>query len=218
MKKPIFVTLEGGEGSSKSSIIKELKKHYGEKNFLFLNDPSSNSEELKALRSIILSAKYKFHTQTEFLLYNAARAELVHKFIKPALKKGKSVICDRFVDSTRIYQGMFRGHSKQKINLIHHMFCEGIMPDLTFMCDVTAKTGLVRSNKKLNLENIDEGRWESLGLEFHEKINSYFLELYQKERNNGRWVYLDSENNSIKCLTSQAIYSINNLYNKPNLL
>lgn len=189
----ILVSYEGGEGSGKSSVHKILKDRFNKKypgQFLFVNDPSSQTEELKQMRHLLLSKKYRHGWNTHLLLYAAARAELVEKLIEPALSSGTHVVTDRFLDSTAVFQGVMKGHPKEKLAVLNEMFCGNLVPDKTFLFDVDARTGLARSNGRLEAGDIDEGFWESMGLGFHVKVNAAYRNLAM--RNGKRFHILNS--------------------------
>lgn len=212
--KPLFITCEGGEGSGKSSVIENLKDTLDKDKFVFVNDPSSCSRELLAIRSILLSGSYSYLPKTELLLYIASRSELIHSKILPAIKESKHVICDRFYDSTRIYQCYLKGHSEEVLFETHKMFCEDIHPDLTFLFNVDAKLGLQRSNKKLIEQNLDESRWEDMGLEIHEKINAQYLKIAENEN---RFIIIDSNKNSVDKMTN-IVYDYIKIFVNMNII
>jgi len=194
-----FITFCGGEGSGKTSVVDNLRSIYPDA--LFVNDPSSATEEGLKIRELLLSDKCNLSKQTELLLYTAARAELVHKLIRPALNEGKIVICDRFVVSTLVYQGTIRGFSTDQIMYMHKRFCDNLIPDILFLCDVNAEVGLERSRLRLDENNIDESRWENMDLSIHHKINQGFRDICSKFNNN---VTLNSNILSIDNMTTKA--------------
>ena len=176
----ILVSYEGGEGSGKSSVHRLLKERFAKTHpgrFIFVNDPSSDTEELAQIRRLLLSKDYDYGKAAELMLYGAARAELVEKLIEPALAEGINVVSDRFYDSTTVYQGMLKGHDMMKLQAMNQGFCGNLVPDVTFLFDVDARTGLARSNGRLDEGKIDEGRWESMGLSVHERINACYRNL-----------------------------------------
>lgn len=187
MNKGIFVSAEGGDGAGKSGLLKRLKEylenyyHGSDARFLFVNDPSSATEELVQLRHLLLSESFNFDKNTELLLYIASRCELVNKLIKPALAEGKIVFSDRFYHSTWVYQGYLRKHSRSKINYLNK--CAGdVNPDFTILLDVDPKIGLGRSIGRLDSNSIDEGRWETMGLKVHNIINEAYRDIAESQR------------------------------------
>jgi len=205
-----FITFEGGEGSGKSSVHKILKTLLPSNEYVFVNDPSNISGELKEIRRLLLSSEFDYCNNTELLLYGAARAELVFKFIKPVLNKGINVISDRFLDSTTVYQGRLKNHDKAKLDMLNAYFVGNLKPDMTILFDVDARTGLSRSFSRLEAENIDESRWEKKGLATHEKINAEYRKIAKQEPK--RFRIVDSNNliiNEIVDTTLEFIYNIN---------
>lgn len=181
MQKGKFIVVEGGEGSGKSTIVDRLKKNgIGD---IFLNDPSSGNDTFKSIRQLLLSKKSITTKKSELLLYLASRNILTENHIIPALNEGKTVICDRFDLSTLVYQGCIRGFDISLLNELHNQFC-GIFPDRYLIFDVEAKTGLYRSISRLEHGNIDESKWEEMGLKIHEKINASFLKMAKTYRIN----------------------------------
>lgn len=213
MENGYFFTIEGGDGSGKTSIVKKIqskkfKNRIKDLSFKFVNDPGSFTKELKSIRGILLSSDFDFSDETELLLYAASRAELVERHIKPYLEKGVSVISDRFFDSTFVYQGILKGHDFSKLSLLNTFFCGGLVPDTTFLCDVDPKIGLSRSIERLEENSIDESRWESMGLEVHTRINNGFKEI--AKRSPERFVIIDSNNATIESMTEEIISYIEN--------
>jgi dTMP kinase len=171
-----FITFEGSEGSGKSTHAKLLKDYLSKKGFsiILLREPGGTviSEEL---RKIILDPKNKSMTDIcEVLLYMAARAQLVKEVIKPALAKGKIIICDRFLDSTLAYQGFGGGVDLNLIKAIGKFSTLGIKPDLTFLLDIDTKEGLRRAGS-------NKDRIEQKKLSYHKKVRQGYLRLCNSE-------------------------------------
>jgi len=118
---------------------------------------------------------------SELLLFTAARCELVEKVIKPALKRGETVLCDRFADSTLAYQGYGRGLDKEMIRTLSRGACGSVWPDVTLLLDLPVEVGLERSMKRLAESAVDEGRFEAESLSFHKKIREGFLRIAKAE-------------------------------------
>lgn len=170
----IFISMEGPDGSGKSTQIDLLTKYLESKGYeiVVTREPGGTAIS-EAIREIILD---KNHTEmsymTEALLYASARAQLVSEVIKPSLKKGKAVISDRFVDSSAVYQGMARGLGIENIYQINQFAIQGIMPDLTIHLDLPATVGIGRKKKQAELD-----RMELEALDFHEKVAEGYREL-----------------------------------------
>ena len=154
MKKGIFITFEGGEGSGKSTHIAcaadYLRKK--KKKVLVVRDPGS-TQISEAIRAILLDSKnQEMAMETELFLYLAARAQFVKEMIMPALQKGMVVISDRFEDSTVVYQGFAGGISPKRIQKIVPEARGNLVPQLTFLLDVSVEEGLRRAGRTDRME------------------------------------------------------------------
>lgn len=177
-QKGLFITVEGPDGAGKSTQIEFIKKYFSEKKMdvLYTREPGGTVISEK-IRNIILDKDHvEMNPMTEAMLYAASRAQLVAQVIKPALKAGKIVICDRFVDSSIAYQGFGRGlgDSVEKIN---HFAVDGCMPELTLLLMVDSQRGIDRV-KNLGSENMD--RMEKEKIDFHEKVYMGYKHLAQQ--------------------------------------
>lgn len=174
--KGFLITFEGSEGSGKSTHSKLLCEYLAQKGreYVFVREPGS-TQISEQIRGILLSVKNKgMSAKCELMLYMAARAQIVDEVIKPALDRGEIVVCDRFLDSTRAYQGYGLGMSLKDINAIGDFVTSGIKPDITFFLDFSVDAGLKRLEK-------EKDRIESRPLEFHEKVRLGYLEMAGKE-------------------------------------
>lgn len=165
--KELLITVEGPDGAGKSTQIELLKEYLEKKGYevLVTREPGGNPVS-EAIRGIILNKDYsEMCYMTEMLLYAAARAQLVSEVIKPALEAGKIVICDRFVDSSVVYQGIARGLGIEAAYGVNDYALQGISPVLTILLDLDAGEGIRRKKHQAELD-----RMESAGLEFHEKV------------------------------------------------
>lgn len=172
-KNAKFITLEGSEGSGKSSVIRFLEKSLKEKGFSMkiFREPGSTRIGEK-IREVLLDKKnMELSPYTELLLYLAARTQLIEEKLADALEKFDFVICDRFFDSTLVYQGygLALGSIVEKSV---KMFSLGYVPDLTLVLDVPAKTGLKRIKNK--------DRIESRSLDFHNRLRKGYFALSKK--------------------------------------
>lgn len=183
--KGLFITFEGAEGSGKSTQIKraaELLKKNGHDVVLFREPGGSRISE--AIREIILNKEFtEMFMHTELLLYLASRAQIVRECIWPELEKGKTVICDRFEDSTVAYQGYGRGIDLKTIEKVSRWLvrCE-LKPDLTFLLDIDPVKGMKRGGR--------HDRMEKQSMAFHHKVRQGFLDIARK--NKKRCVIIDS--------------------------
>lgn len=164
----IFISMEGPDGSGKSTQIELLKQYLEKEGYdeIIITREPGGTVISEAVRGIILNKEYReMGYMTEALLYAAARAQLVSEVIKPALEAGKAVISDRFVDSSAVYQGMARGLGVEEVYRINSYAIQGIMPDLTIHMDLPAMVGISRKKQQAELD-----RMELETIEFHEKV------------------------------------------------
>ena len=180
----LFITLEGGEGSGKSTQATLLKSWFTElfpgREIITTREPGG-TEQAEEIRDILVNgAAEKLSAEAEALLMIAARTEHVQKIIQPALARGAIVICDRFSDSTLVYQGLAH---KKDINLLRsiHQFGFGdLCPDMTFVLDLPPEQGLVRAEQRAPTQG-RESRFEDKGLAFHTRVRDGFIELASVE-------------------------------------
>jgi dTMP kinase len=178
LDKGLFISFEGIEGTGKTIQSKLLYEHFKKTGYtvILTEEPGGTRISLK-IRDMLLSVENKEITPiTELLLYNASRAQHLKEVILPVLKKGGIVITDRFADSTVAYQGYGRGIDLKLIDSLERMVTEGIKPDITFLLDLDAETGLLR-NKGINKTD----RLELEALEFHKKVRDGYLQVAAKE-------------------------------------
>ena len=174
MNKGLFITVEGVDGCGKTTQIKLMEKYLREKgiNVVLAREPGG-TDISEAIRSIILDARNtEMSYITEMLLYASARAQLVAQVIKPALNKGNVVICDRFIDSSYVYQGFGRGIELKTIEEVNRIAMDGIEPDITFFFDLRPEVALRR-----RIEASETDRMEKENIEFHNKVYSGYLKL-----------------------------------------
>ncbi|WFR63686.1 dTMP kinase [Paenibacillus amylolyticus] len=170
-----FITLEGGEGSGKTTMIGRIGSYFEERGIPYVVTREPGGIEIaEKIRSIILDPLHTaMDARTEALLYAAARSQHLAEKVEPALRAGKTVICDRFVDSSLVYQGYARGLGIENVWAINRFAIGDLMPDVTLYLDIEPEVGLARIDahdgrevNRLDLEN----------LEFHRKVREgYFL-------------------------------------------
>lgn len=176
MHKGKFITFEGAEGSGKSTQIERAYNYLKrkKKSVIFLREPGgvAISEEI---RNMLLDVKNKkmIHS-SEMLLYMAARAQLVEEVIVPFLKKGKIILCDRFLDSTLVYQGYGHRMNLKLIKDIGRFVTQGIKPDLTLLFDIDVRQGLARIKRA-------KDRIERRSLDYHNRVRRGYLSLARQE-------------------------------------
>jgi len=186
--KSLFITFEGGEGSGKTTQIKLLAEYFKNngKKCLLGREPGG-SQGSEAIRDIILNGSAdKWHDVTELLLFQAARVEHVERVIKPALASGNIVLCDRFLDSSIVYQGIGKGLGVQYVEQIHQLTLGNFAPDFTIILDIEPEKGLKRAKSRSHHET----RFENMELEFHKKVREGFLSLTKNKPE--RYIVLDA--------------------------
>lgn len=167
-----FITFEGGEGCGKSTQIRLLADFLRElgEDVVVTREPGG-SEGAEKIRDLLLSERKNFSPKNEVLLNFAARLDHVEKIIQPALDAGKTVLSDRFFDSTYIYQGVAQGVSLEFIDKVREISIGDFVPDITFVLDIEPAKALARA-----VARGDANHFEAMGLEFHEKIRNGFVQ------------------------------------------
>ena len=182
MTKGIFITLEGGEGTGKSTQIKLLQQALSAAgvDVLTTREPGG-TDQAERIRDLLLQRDSgAFDPMTEALLLFAARREHLVEKIWPALEKGQWVISDRFADSSRAFQGYGMGLDMQVIENLYQLVAGKFQPDLTFIFDIDPELGLERSLSRLKKSAVTEDRYERMGLPFHQRLRNGFLEIAKK--------------------------------------
>jgi dTMP kinase len=176
-----FITFEGGEGSGKSSHAAALAKRLEQLGIeVVLTREPGGSPGAEIIRHILLSGLAKpLGAETEAILFAAARDDHVRSTIRPALVAGKWVVCDRFIDSTRVYQGALGKVDAKLIRSLERVTVGAAMPDLTFILDVPASVGLARAKRRRGQNNTD--RYEAESVEFHEELRNAYAALAASE-------------------------------------
>ncbi len=183
----MFISLEGIDGAGKSTQLELLIKFLKARSVKFIVTREPGGCEIsEKIRHLLLDKQNEISTKTELLLMIAARSEHYEKIIKPALKDGTLVICDRFIDSTTAYQGFGREIDLQTIDFLNNFATEKTVPDVTLFFDIDAKI----ATKRLAKKSLD--RFENEGLKFQEKIRAGFLEIAKK--NPYRFKVIDTTN------------------------
>lgn len=170
----IFITMEGPDGSGKTTQIDLLKKYLESKGYdiVIAREPGGTAIS-EAIREIILNKEYQeMSYMTELLLYASARAQLVNQVIKPALNEGKAVICDRFVESSAVYQGIGRGLGVDTVYEVNNYALGEVKPKLTIFMDLDADAGIKRKKNQAELD-----RMEMEDLSFHKRVVEGYRQL-----------------------------------------
>jgi dTMP kinase len=172
--KPAFISFEGIDGSGKSTQIKLLADHLHSqgRKVIVTREPggSTGAEEIRAL--VLQGEIDRWSAETELLLFTAARRDHLERTIRPALAAGEIVLCDRFADSTRMYQGLSRGDLRQTVDQLHSLVI-GTEPDLTVLLDINPALGLTRAKSRHGTEE----RFEDFGESLQARMRQGFLAL-----------------------------------------
>jgi len=183
----MFITLEGPEGSGKTSHIPYLVEYLREKGYIVFptREPGGTSIG-EQIREVIHDLKnVEMDARTETLLYQAARAQIVEQVIKPRLADGEIVISDRYYDSTIAYQGYGHQQDLEQIRTLVKYATGGLVPNLTVLLDLDVESGLKRKKKG------DEwNRMDAYTVEFHQRVRAGYVEMVKAEPN--RWVVVDA--------------------------
>ncbi|MEM9968627.1 MAG: dTMP kinase [Pseudomonadota bacterium] len=173
----LFISLEGIDGSGKSTQAERLAKHLGQLGYdtLLTREPggSPGAEDIRAL--VLQGAPERWSAETEILLFTAARRDHLERTIRPALAAGKIVICDRFADSTRMYQGQSRGNLRFLVDQLHALMI-GVEPDVTLLIDMDPAVGLSRALARKTAEE----RFEEFGEALQAAMRVGFLQLAEE--------------------------------------
>jgi dTMP kinase len=174
-----FITLEGGEGAGKSTHVKRLVEALERVGIAAVptREPGGAPGAEKIREILVSGPPERWDPLTETLLHFAARAEHVARVVRPALARGAWVVCDRFADSTMAYQGYGQGVGRAKVEEVGGAVLGAFRPDLTLILDVPADQGLARAAKRAT----GGTRYESMGIEFHQKLRDAFLDIARRE-------------------------------------
>ena len=180
MAKGKFITIEGGEGTGKTTQIKLLEIFLKKKKIKFITtrEPGGNKGAEKIRKLILKSNQNDWSPMTEALLHISARSDHLEKKIKPNLKKGIWVICDRFRDSTMAYQGYGNGLKLDVLEMLQESIFDKLNADLTIILDTLPNISLSRARKRKN----GNQKYENMGINFHKKVRKGFIEIEKKNK------------------------------------
>jgi len=181
----LFITFEGGEGSSKSTQARMLYRRLLKLAVptLLIHEPGVTSLGRRMARLLKWAQDVDISPLAELMMFNTSRAQLVDEIIQPALDKGKVVICDRFADSTTAYQGYGRGLDLATVKKINRSATRELTPDLTVLLDMPVEDSLARKNGK-------KDRFEAESIDFHKRVREGYLKLAADEPK--RWLVVDA--------------------------
>ncbi|WP_102125194.1 dTMP kinase [Deinococcus planocerae] len=183
---PLFLTFEGPEGAGKSTQVQRLTSRLAAlgRPHLVTREPGGTGLGAR-VRGVLLDPALDIDPLPEFLLYSASRAQLVREVIRPALGRGEVVVCDRYADSSRAYQGAGRGLDASFLEAVTREATGGLAPDLTVLLDLDPAAGLARAASRGQPD-----RLERADLAFHARVRKGFLALAAREP--GRFLVLDA--------------------------
>jgi dTMP kinase len=188
LKKGLFITFEGTEGSGKSTQVKRLgallKKHHIP--HLVTREPGGSRLSTHLRRWILNRLDYRLSPKAELYLFLADRAQHVKEVLEPALRSGKVVLCDRYTDSTLAYQGGGRGFDLKILRLMNQEATGGLKPDLTLLFDLPVRMGLKRALGR----GKGKDRMEKENIKFHQAVRRVFLQTARKEKK--RFIVVDA--------------------------
>lgn len=198
----MFITFEGIDGSGKSTQIQLLKDMLEKRNHVvtLLREPGGNilSEQI---RQLLLDSKEQVDPRCELLLFTAARAQLVSSVIRPALEAGYIVICDRYIDSSVAYQGYGRGLSIESIESINDFATAGLVPDITFIFDLSVDDAAKRAGFRSNDNQTKADRMERSGDAFFERTKQGYLKIAKKSDRN---IFIINANDAMNDIREQV--------------
>ncbi len=192
MSNGLFITLEGIEGSGKTShataLAERLRSHG--RAVLLTHEPG-DTRAGQAIRAIFLDPAVSLQVSAELLLVLADRAQHVAEKLRPALARGEIIISDRYADSTTAYQGYGRGVDLGLLGKLNQFAADNLTPDLTIVLDCPVETGLARTRLRTNTVHHGPDRFEGEGLEFHRRVRDGFLNLVKAQPQRVRLVNSD---------------------------
>jgi dTMP kinase len=208
VKRGFFITFEGGEGAGKSTQIDRLARKLRAKKYdVLLTREPGGSPGAEAVRHVLLSgAAEAFGPEMEALLFAAARSDHVEQVIRPAVERGAIVLCDRFLDSSRVYQGVTGGLDPAFMASVERVAINGMMPDMTLILDIDPAEGLKRATARRGSGDQPD-RFEKEALAVHQRRREAFLAIAEAEP--GRCVVVDAARDSeeVEDIVTAAVFA-----------
>jgi len=213
MKRGRFITIEGGEGAGKSTVIKFIENYLKSHDIsLIVTREPGGTEIAEDIRKILLPKASHYQEKmcpiTELLLYFASRAQHLAVAILPALERGQWVLCDRFTDSSYAYQGIGRGIAEETVKQVAQIVHGNLQPDFTFLLDLNPEIGFARISKsgreldRLEVENLD----------FYKKVRQYYLQLAQTQKQRFRVIDADKTTAEVEVQLEGVLQEILKLF------
>jgi len=189
-KRGLFITFEGGDGSGKSTQMRRLAARLRNDGQTVVEtvEPGGTAIGMQIRRVLLDSKNRELRPTTELLLMFAARAQNVDELILPALSRGEIVLCDRFTDSSLVYQGAARGLGAEVVYEVDRIACRGLVPDLTIVVDIETDLGLERARGRNQKTQDVETRIDEQAIGFHRKVRDAYLQLAAEEPSRVRLV------------------------------
>ncbi len=186
-----FITFEGMDGCGKTTQLRLLAQRLKSEGIAVTETVEPGGTEIgQQIRRILLDpANAAIHARTELLLYFASRAQNVEQVIRPALAAGSTVLCDRFTDSTLVYQGCGRGLETSTVVELDRIACQGLKPDVTVLIEIDPATSLARARRRNQRGDSSESRIDEESFDFHERVRRGYRAL--AEADPGRFVVID---------------------------
>lgn len=207
MRRGFFITFEGGEGAGKSTQIQRLAKALQDKGHdVVVTREPGGSPGAEAVRHVILSgAAEPLGPEMEALLFAAARSDHVEQLIRPAVERGAIVLCDRFLDSSRVYQGITGNLDPQFMAGVERVAINGMMPDLTIILDIDPAEGLRRAAARRGADVAD--RFEKETVDIHRKRREAFLDIASREAERCIVVDASAEPDAVETAIAGAVFA-----------
>ncbi len=207
MARGFFITFEGGEGAGKSTQVKRLADKLRARGLetITTREPGG-SPGAEALRHVLLSgAAEPFGPRMEALLFAAARSDHVEQVIRPAVDRGNIVLCDRYIDSTRVYQGGGSELDRRFVAAVEKIAINGMMPDMTLILDVDAAEGLRRATARRGAGAVD--RFEKDALAIHKRRREAFLAIAEAEPDRCIVIDASSDETDVEDVVTAAVFA-----------
>lgn len=208
MARGFFITFEGGEGAGKSTQIERLAEKLRQKSYTVLvtREPGG-SPGAEAVRHVLLSgAAEEFGPEMEALLFAAARSDHVEQIIRPAIDSGMIVLCDRFIDSSRVYQGATGNIERGLMASIERVAINGMMPNLSLFLDLDAETGLHRAAARRS-EGEGADRFEKETIAIHEQRRQAYLDIAANEPQRCKVINADQDPDTVELAIAEVVFA-----------
>ena len=205
MTRGWLITFEGGEGSGKSTQISRLAQHLTDRGFTVLTTREPGGTPLgERVRELLLDSRFDPDPLVELMLLEASRSDHVRHVLRPALARGEVVLCDRFADSSTVYQGLVGGVPREAVRELNELATGGLESDLTVVLDLDPREGLRRAHDR-NALGGGASRIDDRPLEYHERVRDGFLELVLSEPDRVRLVPADGTADEVLALILEEL-------------